>query len=436
MVRAGRLSLAAHLLLGVMLSALTVAQAIGFGLWSVTSIHLPLVVVLSGLLLNIRGLILWASATMASLLVLAGLHWTDLTPIEGNSSDMIAAQTVEMAMSLCIVGVAMIAVQRRAHQALTVEIQDRRRAELAALTAARAREQFLAIMSHEVRTPLHGILGASALLDTITSSGELLRILIDDILDYSRMSSDSIELERVPVHLSAVLDQATRILRLSAQQKGLAMEVRCSPLLPDWIFSDEVRIKQIVLNLTGNAIKFTDSGFIRITATPDDPGFWRLQLVDDGIGIPESAMEGLFDPFTQADVSTSRQYGGAGLGLAIVNRIVALMGGSISLTSQLGEGTTATIRLPLIPADPPADTVSVPLAPTSGLRILLVDDHPLNRMVAARILEQAGHRVREAVDGFEALAAAEQGGLGCDPDGLSDAGDGRTPGHPQHSRAP
>ena len=420
-----RLLVAGNLLVGALWLILSLVLIMGVGLWAAGTIHLVLIVIMSGLLLGPRGLVAWTGLTMGSVLSMAALHAAGTIPIMSRI-EFLPQRTIELLLSLLIAAAAMYSaqkMQRRSIAALQDEVIERRRAEEEALAAAVAKERFLATMSHELRTPINGVIGAANLLppqegtsgelvDMITSSADLLLVLVNDILDYSRLTSDQSELEAVPLALESLLTETLAPLRLQAHQRGLTLHLQCDPHLPAWLTSDPTRLRQIVLNLTSNAVKFTQSGGVEVRAAYTCGETWRLSIRDTGIGISPEAQARLFEPFAQADASTTRRYGGTGLGLAIVLRIVSQMGGTISVESTPGEGTTFSVDLPLQAARPPASLPPAPLeasAQRSPTRVLVVDDHPINRVVVRQTLSRAGHQLGEAVNGIEACEAAATG---------------------------
>ncbi|MGE3908284.1 MAG: ATP-binding protein [Chloroflexota bacterium] len=297
--------------------------------------------------------------------------------------------------------------------------------------ASRAKSDFLATMSHEIRTPLNGVIGLTALLldDTLTprqrddaemirSSAEALRAIVDDILDFSKIEAGRLNLETVELDPRDLVDDVVAILADQARRRGLHLDTKLAPDLPRHLRGDPIRLRQILLNLVGNAIKFTPTGQVEIIVSVDaaEPDtLVRFEVQDSGIGISPELQARLFQPFTQADSSTTRRYGGTGLGLAISRRLVELMGGSIGVDSVEGKGSTFWFVAPLRTAQPMR--AGAPLAPTSSMipptvhgavhpPLLVVDDNPINRKVAARIAERLGFQVDTAEDGHEAVAAA------------------------------
>lgn len=286
-----------------------------------------------------------------------------------------------------------------------------------AQAAERAQAAFLMMMSHEVRTPLNGILGLSDLLidgrapaeeaqgylKLIGDSGRHLLLLIDDILDYSRLDSGRLKLEATVFDLPDLVANTVSMIRPAATAKGLAMGVSVGDGVPARVIGDPDRLRQVLANLIGNAVKFTEAGAVTVTVDHAAAGRVAFTVRDTGIGIPPEALPTLFDAFTQADGSTTRRFGGTGLGLAICSRLVSLMGGSIAADSTPGAGSAFRfeIALPQAPAPAPPPAARVP-----RLRILLAEDNATNRLVATRMLARLGHEVDAVPDGAQAVEAA------------------------------
>jgi signal transduction histidine kinase/HPt (histidine-containing phosphotransfer) domain-containing protein/ActR/RegA family two-component response regulator len=297
---------------------------------------------------------------------------------------------------------------------------------LQAEQAARARTEFLSNMSHEIRTPLNAVLGVSQIalrdarsaparhwLRQIHDSGHLLLTLVNDILDMAKIDAGRLALEARPVRLSAVIQRAMRLTAHRAQLQQLAFGVECATDLPAAILTDETRLTQVLVNLLGNAIKFTPRGSVRMTVSRLPQGQWLLFAIQDtGIGMSPQQLQQLYQPFVQADASTTRRFGGTGLGLSIAKRIVDLMHGSIEVASQSGRGSCFTLRIPFTEAEPLAQERTEPGAGTQrlqGLRILAAEDDAVNQWVLRDLLEQEGALCRIADDGLAALALLESG---------------------------
>ena len=309
-----------------------------------------------------------------------------------------------------------------------VEMRRRRELELIearihAEMANRSKSEFLANMSHEIRTPLHGIVGTLSLLRETTPTAEQstylsmmdvsvdsLMSIINDILDLSKMEAGKLVLLAVPFNLESEVHLAVETFKSKAHLKNLELAIDYPFDMPARYIGDGFRIRQILLNLVGNAVKFTDQGSISVHATyhADEQGEEvQLTVRDSGIGIPPNRLHMLFQPFEQADSSSSKQYEGTGLGLAICHHLVTMMHGSIRADSRLGEGSVFTLRLPLKPALD-LQQVFMPSESIAGLTALVVDDNPINRRVLAQQLLHMGMKVETAEDGYVALQKVKQ----------------------------
>jgi PAS domain S-box-containing protein len=288
-----------------------------------------------------------------------------------------------------------------------------------AVAASKAKSEFLANMSHEIRTPMNGILGMAELLantditprqkefvGVINNSAAALLTIINDILDFSKIEAGALELDPTPFDLKTAVNDVVSLLIANAQEKGLELIVDYAPHQPRHFIGDGGRIRQILTNLVGNAIKFTSEGHVAIKTTISDPRdghcVINLEVVDTGIGIPEDKLGHIFDKFTQADGSTTRVYGGTGLGLAITKSIAEMMGGRVGLTSELGKGSVFSVKISL-PLNEQAIEKPLNIASLAGKRALIIDDIKINRQIFTEQLRSWDIQTDTAADGAEGL---------------------------------
>jgi signal transduction histidine kinase len=311
---------------------------------------------------------------------------------------------------------------------LRATLANRRQAELLeasraeAIAANQAKTSFLALMSHELRTPMTGVLGMARALEMeqlsprqtqqvriLRRSGEGLLTLLNDILDVSKIEAGKLDLENVPFDLAAKVEHIREHWSQAAEAKGLVLTCTLHPSEPTWLLGDPTRLRQIMMNLISNALKFTEVGEVALTVTvrdePDGQARLEIAVSDTGVGMTPEAQGRLFEAFAQADATVARRFGGTGLGLSICRRLARMMGGDIGVVSRAGQGSTFTVdlRLPRCPAEPTIEDKALTLDLT-GYRVLIVDDNATNRIVGQTLLEAFGCAVATAEDGFEALA--------------------------------
>lgn len=408
-----------------------------FGLWILTSCGLALWATFQAVRHRVEG---------AAVLMISALGWVLIVVGQVTKSRLSpSGETLLFALGLLLIfaGASLFLARRIAHEgreleALTLELEERvrerteelRQSEQAALAASHAKSAFLATMSHELRTPMNAIIGFSELLDTpnlphrerdmvgtLKRSALALLHLIDEVLDLSRIESGRFELDEKPMALKPVVQQVVELFSPQAQQKGITLHTEIDPTVPQRVVGDSLRLRQVLINLVGNALKFTSEGRIEVAVSRRGEAL-HFTVRDSGMGIPDSAREQLFDPFFQVDSSTTRRHGGAGLGLAICQRLVGSMGGELGVSSTEGAGSTFWFQIPIRPV--PYEMASMPIeeespvedgptslhtetADLSTLEVLLAEDNEVNQIVTLNMLSHLGCRGRAVDDGTEVL---------------------------------
>ncbi len=296
----------------------------------------------------------------------------------------------------------------------------------AALAAAKARSSFLANVSHEIRTPLNAVIGLTDLLlrgpleadqrehlEAVEASGRGLLELVDEILDFSKLDAEQLRIDPRPVDLGRLLDRVASIFRPVCEARGIDFEVNLASATPRVVLVDDLRLRQVLVNLIGNAAKFTDAGSIRVEVAPEGEGRLRLAVHDTGPGIPASALPILFAPFRQGEEGATRRHGGVGLGLTIVKALVERMEGSVRVESVEGRGSTFTVSLPA-PETKEHPSTSAPLdrvrlAEHLPMRVIIAEDNPVNQLVAQRILRHLGYDAVLVADGASLVEQVRAG---------------------------
>ncbi len=420
---AARASVAANVIL--VIASLTVFSnsLMSGGLASPIAPYLGCVPLSAAFLLGRRATLTWTLVT-ASLIGAMALATPHLTPVIIFHGPVQALTVIGAVLAIAAIALAHEAVNAELLNKQTAYQRDLAAARDEALAASTAKSEFLATMSHEIRTPLNGVLGMADLLGetsltdeqrefvtTLRGSGTVLMTLLNDLLDFSKIEAGRLELERAPFELREMVRRCQSLYVGQAQRKGLRLAVEVDPTLPEWVSGDAVRLTQVLLNLVGNAVKFTSQGEValRVTALPPasaDHARMRFAVRDTGIGMSDAARARLFQPFSQGDGSTTRRYGGTGLGLFICKRLVDLMGSEIEVESAPGEGSTFAFSIELGRAERSVSTPPPP-APRHRVRgrVLVAEDDRVNRVLMEHLLKNLGVAPVFVCNGREAVEA-------------------------------
>ncbi|MCA9537724.1 MAG: response regulator [Myxococcales bacterium] len=424
----GSLPATSNVLVAVVFTVLTGVTLGTGGVGLPAPFGLAIVPMLAILLGGLRASLFWTIMAIGVLVLLTVLHARDFNfPIVIDQQSLQKRFLVGMAgivVLLCALALLFDWLSRAALRDLSLVHADLDDAREQAQEANRTKTRFLANMSHEIRTPMNGVLNMLDLLrdgplsegqrrsvDVAYRSAQALLHLLNDIVDLAKVEAGALALEARPFSLHRSVREVIEFFALSASGKGLRLSFEPGEDAPDGLIGDAFRLRQVLINLVGNAIKFTTKGGIRVRVSSNARGETVLKVVDSGIGIASDQVERIFDPFTQADASSTRRHGGTGLGLAISRQLVEQMGGTLRAESALGTGSTFIVTLPLPRVDevPEPETTLVTRTVFPGARVLVVEDNPVNRMVAEKLLARLQVNIESAVDGRQGIDAALAG---------------------------
>lgn len=421
----GRLRLSAHTMFAAIFAICALAPILDGG-QTESSMILPLLVIpiFVPMLASIRATIAWGLACVATLFAIYMSEHYLTIPFQ------VEPTSFQQFSGLAIMGTLLVLLALRSAIETDRLLGSVEQSRISAEEASEQKSIFLANMSHEIRTPMNGVLAMAGLLlksdlddrqheevRIIRDSARSLLSVIDDILDYTKVEAGRLEIEHAPFDPAAMASDVVELLSRQAEEHGLRLSVVHDAALPRQIVSDPVRVRQILLNLVSNAVKFTTEGSVTVhlswSGAGDEAGgesLLEIRVEDTGIGISEDALDTIFDQFAQIDSSATRRFGGSGLGLAICRELSRLLGGTISVSSTPGQGSVFTVTIPAPSAGPAPVTAPSPHREhVRGLRILLAEDNIVNQKIAKRALERLGCEVVVASDGAETLEAADSG---------------------------
>ncbi len=429
----GDLVLSGNVLTGIAFLLLIAVIAVTGGVGLPATYMLGLIPLCSISIVSVRAGVTWAIVVGCALLGLGVAHASAVAFPSPFPADRLPMMTVVGSLVVTAISTGVGIAYEWIKEAALRDIEDANRmlkkAETKAKAASQAKSEFLANMSHEIRTPMNGILGTLQLLQmqdelgddsreftkTALSSAESLLTLLNDLIDLAKIEAGKLQFEMVPFDLHQIVAEVRGLFAPTATEKGLQIGLQFAPGCPHLIVSDPVRIRQVLSNLVGNAVKFTESGSVRIEVDRSPTDELMLTVTDTGIGIDEAQKEHIFDAFAQADSSTTRRFGGSGLGLSVCRRLIDGLQGRLTVRSEVGRGSAFEVCVPYSPApvgwqaETTAGAASFLAQPRESTRVLLVEDHVVNALVGRRMLESMGMEVDLSTNGREAVDAAKDG---------------------------